>query len=133
MGRNKGENMKTIHVQTSRRQFMKWAGVGLGAMTLTHLKAGAQVQPTPDPVEPVCPTPGLLAEIDRNHGHALDVDLANLKLNGPKVYSIKGASGHDHLLDLNPAALLTLFLKGVVEVESQVGAGHVHLVRIELV
>jgi hypothetical protein len=122
-----GGNVANIDIRINRRKFMQWAGVGVGALALLPHKARGEGE------APICPTPEIRSTIERNHGHLLAVDLAGLKANGPKTYSIMGASGHDHLLELNESALLALFLKGVVEIESQVGAGHVHMVRIELV
>ena len=46
--------------------------------------------------------------ISLNHGHVLEIPLADIDLTTPKTYSIAGTAGHDHTVTLSPANFATL-------------------------
>lgn len=107
--------MKTLKMQ--RRGFLK---LGTGAMAA--VAAGAALKATKGFAQEAM----IEAEIDFNHGHMFTAPLSTLLANGPQTYSIQGASGHPHSIDVDQAALDTLAAGGAVEMVSSEVAGHAH-------
>ncbi len=123
-----------------RRNFLRLAGMGAGAIVAFTMGNQALAQVVPKPgggtAAPVCPKPlipTLKNAISSNHGHVLTVTLTELKTNGEKSYDIKGTSGHPHAVEITNEILLTLLRLGAVEVESTAVAGHTHIVKLEIV
>jgi hypothetical protein len=68
--------------------------------------------------------------ISANHGHTLVVSPADVAARVQKTYSIKGTSGHDHLVTITPAQFTTLGAGQAITVLSTNGAGHTHSVTV---
>lgn len=114
----KGELMKAM----SRRDLLKTAITGAGTLVLISLMPKAQAQ-----------SAQLQSSISRNHGHQFTETLETLMANGPKTYNIKGGSSHGHALTITQEILDTLNKTKVVDVDSAIGAGHDHIVRLQIV
>lgn len=110
-----------------RRQFLKLSTLALGGTVLaTTIAARTSFAQQAKP-------PKLRATVGQNHGHAFTINLEALFKNGPKVYEIKGASSHGHKLNITQAILATLEKTKVVDVEAQLGVGHSHFVRLQII
>jgi hypothetical protein len=68
--------------------------------------------------------------ISANHGHQLTVPAADVTAQVAKTYSIKGASGHDHLVTITAAQFAQLGAGQAVTVASTNSAGHTHSVTV---
>lgn len=68
--------------------------------------------------------------ISANHGHALVVSAADVAAHVTKTYSIKGTSGHDHLVTITAAQFTQLGAGQAVTVASTNVAGHTHTVTV---
>jgi hypothetical protein len=70
------------------------------------------------------------ATIGSNHGHSLVVPPADVAAAVGKTYSIKGGSGHDHLVTLSASHFATLAAGRSVTVGSSNVGGHTHSVTV---
>lgn len=70
------------------------------------------------------------AAISGNHGHVLQVPVADLDSTVAVVYSIVGTADHDHAVTLSPAQLAQLRAGSTVTVTSSTAFGHEHLLDI---
>ena len=68
--------------------------------------------------------------ISANHGHALRVPAADVAARVQKTYSIKGTSGHDHLVTITAVQFTKLGTGQAVVVVSTNDAGHTHSVTV---
>ena len=120
--------MKNLQ-QINRRNFFQLASLSAGAVVAFSMLPSALGA---DHVL-ACPATKITSVISKNHGHELLISLEELKASGAKSYSIKGASGHFHTVDISDDVLLALFLKSAVEIETTVDAGHSHVMRLEII
>ncbi len=80
--------------------------------------------------------------ITNNHGHVfttltltqtiLILQQIHKDSEKPSLVSIKGTSGHDHILELTTSLLLELLTLGQIETVTQPGANHTHPVMLQL-
>lgn len=127
--------IKEKGLEMNRRGFLRnGAKVAVGAAVVSQLKvksafaaAGEQVNVT--------------SEIGRNHGHSLDLDVADVvKLvrktetsdGVAEVLSIQGASGHPHSISLTQTDLMSLLVGEDLMLSSSVDAGHAHSVLVRM-
>jgi hypothetical protein len=68
--------------------------------------------------------------ISANHGHKLTVSAADVAAKVKKTYSIKGTSGHDHLVTITAAQFAQLGAGQAITVASTNVAGHTHSVTV---
>jgi phage gp45-like len=68
--------------------------------------------------------------ISANHGHKLTVPAADVTAHVTKTYSIKGTSGHDHLVTITAAQFAQLGAGHAITVASTNSAGHTHSVTV---
>lgn len=106
----------------SRRELLKSAVAGTSALVLVSYLPKALAQ-----------SANLQASIGRNHGHVFVETLETLISNGPKTYNIKGNSSHGHALTITQEILDTLNRTKIVDVDSAIGAGHDHVVRLQII
>ncbi|MDZ4695425.1 MAG: hypothetical protein SGI86_09755 [Deltaproteobacteria bacterium] len=66
----------------------------------------------------------IVATISNNHGHALEIPMADITAGVTKCYNAKGTSQHDHYLTVTAANFTTLKGGGVVKVFSCNGGDH---------
>jgi len=112
-------------MQLSRRNFFKMTGAATaGVVVMSLLKStSASAQTSPET---------LASTVQRNHGHALVVSLADFTKKGAATYDIQGQSGHPHSLIVTQEAINTLLKTKVIEIESTNNSGHSHVVRLEI-
>lgn len=108
-------------IRFNRRNFL---GAACGTLVLITVGRRSVAQDATDVLQTM---------ISNNHGHQLVVSLQQLMSNGPKIYSIKGAAGHDHQLELTQTILDTLKQTRVVDVDSSTTFGHQHVVRLQII
>jgi hypothetical protein len=70
------------------------------------------------------------SSLSDNHGHKLELPIEDLESDGPKAYSIRGTSDHDHEITLDASSFADLKLGNTVQVRSTDSYGHDHLVSI---
>ena len=70
--------------------------------------------------------------ISDNHGHRFVITMSELLQNGPRTYSIRGGSNHDHEVLVTAEVLQEISSKGVVELVSSNVGGHIHQVKIQI-
>jgi hypothetical protein len=121
-------------LNNSRRRFLK-----VGSAAAASAAVLVMLQPVngyAEEVQPVCEpskgTDNVAGDISSNHGHLFFVPLEMLINNGPRQYSIQGASGHPHFINVDEAMLLALGEGQVIEVLSSQDAGHTHKVTMSL-
>lgn len=114
--------MKQNHETLTRREFFKFAGLGTGAIVFFSMLPKAQAADQ-----------SLAVTIGRNHGHSFSVTLKALLEKGPHDYNIKGSALHPHTLTITQQILDTLLDSKVVDIESSFDAGHIHVVRLQIV
>jgi hypothetical protein len=68
--------------------------------------------------------------ISANHGHKLTVSKADVAAAATKTYSIRGTSGHDHLVTITAAQFAQLGSGHAITVASTNAAGHTHSVTV---
>jgi hypothetical protein len=68
--------------------------------------------------------------ISANHGHKLTVSAADVAAHVKKTYSIKGTSGHDHLVTITAAQFAQLGAGHAITLVSTNVAGHTHSVTV---
>lgn len=112
----------------ARRDFLKTGAVLTLAGGVLTSKVNAQSQKQPE----------ILAEIGRNHGHALRLSLLEtvsiLRDLQPEEKSvevdIQGGSGHNHTVSMHYDNLLDILLGKKVILDSSEDAGHKHGVEL---
>jgi hypothetical protein len=97
------------------------------------LSSSTPPPPPPPPGTPLsCGATGNVV-ITGNHGHALNVPVADLTSTVPMTYNIQGASGHPHMVTLTVAQLQTIATGATVTVTSTTDNGHNHMVTASCV
>lgn len=112
----------------NRRSFLSSAGLSTLAVVYGS-QALAQTEEVPMCPPPPAP-PSLHFEISRNHGHVLVLSYEEVIAGEPKTYSIQGKSGHPHHITLEALHFEALRKVGAIEIESDLVAGHTHIVKI---
>lgn len=77
-----------------------------------------------------CLANGTATSIGGNHGHSLTVSKADVQAGTAKNYSIQGASGHNHTINLTAANFTTLKNNTAISVTSSNDDGHTHSVQV---
>ena len=123
----------------SRRNFLYLGFLGAGTMVAVTLAGKVSAQSLGGEVGPISSSDLLLSAdkklistISRNHGHVFTISLTDLQKNGAKTYNIKGSASHSHEIEISNEVLTALVTKNIVEIESTDGAGHTHIVRLEI-
>jgi len=70
------------------------------------------------------------SEIASNHGHTLEVPLADVTAGDARSYDIQGTSGHTHTVDVSADDFATLLADGSVMIDSSLDSAHTHTVTI---
>lgn len=71
-----------------------------------------------------------VAVVGSNHGHALAIPLADAVAGVAKSYNIQGASVHPHTVAITALQFKQLGAGAVLTLQSTVGAGHTHAVKV---
>ncbi len=77
-----------------------------------------------------CLANGTQSSIGTNHGHTLQVSVADIQNGTEKQYSIQGSSGHNHDITVTAANFSTLKNNQQIQVTSTSGDGHTHVVTV---
>jgi len=77
-----------------------------------------------------CLANGTASSIGSNHGHLLQVSVADINNGADKQYSIQGSSGHNHDITVTAANFTTLKSNQQIQVTSTSGDNHTHSVTI---
>ena len=131
--------MRPQTVQRHRARRRPW---GMHSKPLTRneflkLSAGL-VAASVVPLTTACPTtetPGACESdpeemISGNHGHRIDVTLADVADGEPMVYDIQGSSSHTHSVELTSQDFERLREGGQVMVTSSITEGHSHEITV---
>jgi len=116
----------------SRRDFLRNAAIFGGGIFFARSVIACAIERAGGETESAssdlvsCATPVISA----NHGHALVLPQADIEAGEEKTYSIKGSSGHDHLLTVTEAQFAVLAGGGSVTIVSSNDAGHTHSVTV---
>ncbi len=120
----------------SRKEFLRTlAGVGAGAIGATLLMGCGSddddggMEPGDDPN---CVSNGTSALIGSNHGHTINVTMADVSAGVDKTYDISGTS-HLHMVTITAAQFAMLAANTQVSLTSTTGTGHTHSVTITCV
>lgn len=116
----------------SRKDFLRTlAGVGAGAIGATLLiGCGSDDDGGMEPGDdPNCVSNGTTATIGSNHGHSINVTMADISAGVEKTYDISGSS-HAHMVTITAAQFAMLAANTQVSVTSTTGTGHTHSVTI---
>lgn len=106
-------------MKMQRRGFLK-----LGTGALAVVAAGAALKSTKGFAQGNM----IKADIEFNHGHMFTASLEELMAAGPQTYSIQGASGHPHTIEVDQVTLEALAAGEAVELQSSEDRGHAHAV-----
>jgi hypothetical protein len=119
----------------SRKQFLRTlAGIGAGAIGASVLMAcGSDDDEGMEPSEPNCVSNGTTATITNNHGHTINVSMADVDAAVDKTYDISGSSSHPHMVTITAAQFATLKGNTAVSFVSTSGGGHTHNVMVTCV
>jgi hypothetical protein len=116
----------------TRKQFLQSVlGVGVGAVGVAALSGcggddgGGSV--TPDSAN-VCTTPA--TDISANHGHTINVSLADVDAGANKTYDITGGGGHAHAVTITAQQFAQIKSGRTLMIESTAGGGHTHSVTV---
>ncbi len=112
-------------MQSTRRQFIQTT-FALSAGALALAACGDETTPVTNSDAGAGP----VATIGFNHGHSMQVSLADVSAAADETYDIRGSSGHTHSVTLTSADFNTLATTGSVTVTSTSGSGHTHPVTI---
>ncbi len=118
----------------NRRSFISTnAKMGLGLVAATNLHGSRALAQGQSEIN-------ISSEIGRNHGHALELNMAAVILLmreanevGFAQIDITGRSRHQHTVDFNLEELNTLLLEGEIKTLSSLDAGHTHTVKVNLI
>lgn len=77
-----------------------------------------------------CLANGTQSSIGTNHGHTLQVSVADVQSGAEKQYSIQGSSGHSHNITVSSANFDSLKSNQQIQVTSSTGDSHTHSVTI---
>ena len=133
----------------TRQEFLRsLAGLSAGAFVVACSKSDGSPEPsvdaksvdaptvTPDapPITPDAPPNSSCATtnstISANHGHTATVPAADVMAGVDKMYNIKGASAHPHMITITAAQFAMLRAGTPVTVTSSNDAGHTHNVTV---
>lgn len=120
-----------LNKQISRRGLLQTM-----ALTTAVMVPSALVSAQTAPSQPQCPPAKvkiIVSEISNNHGHALTVSLNDLVKSANTGFSIKGASGHPHVILIDNNTIVALMQGQTVTLSSSVDAGHMHQVVLKLI
>ncbi len=121
-------------MKISRKEFVQ----GMVATGLASVVAGcgssggsdSSPTPTPSPTPPPnCLANGTTFLITSNHGHTINVTVADIQAGVPKTYDIMGSATHSHSVTLT-AADFTALAANTNATELSTSAGHTHNVTI---
>lgn len=133
----------------TRQEFLRsLAGLSAGAFVVACTKSDGSPEPTVDAKSPDGPGPTIDAppvkmdappamscnttssQISANHGHALTVPIADVMAGVDKMYNIKGASAHPHMITITAAQFAMIKANTAITVTSSNDAGHTHDVTV---
>jgi len=77
-----------------------------------------------------CLVNGTQSSIGANHGHTLQVSVADIQSGIDKQYSIQGSSGHNHEVTVTAANFNSLKNNQQIQATSTSGGGHTHSVTV---
>ena len=92
--------------KVNRKQFLAAAGGGTVLLWLQSCGGGGDAGSGGGGLPPELSSCG--TTIVGNHGHVMNVSVADLNASTAKVYDILGTADHTHLVTLTPANLATL-------------------------
>lgn len=104
----------------SRKEFL----IRLAAGTWTLMVAGCGGGGDDDDAPPLACS----ASIDGNHGHVLNIPVADLDSAVARTYDITGGAGHAHTVTFSAAQLASLKSGNSVSVSSSLSSGHSHAI-----
>ncbi|MDX2088342.1 MAG: hypothetical protein SFX73_10855 [Kofleriaceae bacterium] len=116
----------------TRKQFLKSVlGVGVGAVGVAAI-AGCGGDDggggTTVDAANVCTSPA--TNIASNHGHTINVSLADVDAAANKTYDISGSGGHAHSVTITAAQFAQIKSGRTLTIESTSGGGHTHSVTV---
>jgi hypothetical protein len=110
----------TLH-DTTRREFLTAATAAIAGVALAACADEPEGGPGVD-----CPE----VSIQNNHGHVLEIPLADVEAGETKTYSLKGT--HEHMLEVDALVFEKIKTDGSHTLSTTPTDGHMHLVEIRL-
>ncbi len=104
--------------------------IGIPVYSMLGCSSSDDSTPPPPNNNADCLANGTQSAIGTNHGHTLQVSVADVQSGVDKQYSIQGSSGHDHNVTVTAANFNTLKNNQQIQVSSTSGGGHTHAVTI---
>lgn len=125
-------------MKMNRKTFIKkTAGamlIAIPAYSLIGCSSSDNGSETPTPEEEEsqanCGDNGTISSIGSNHGHTLTVSKEDITAGAEKTYSIKGTSGHGHMVTLSTANFDSLKNNNSILVTSTNDSDHTHSVTV---
>ncbi|WKB81302.1 hypothetical protein QYR09_16320 [Cellulophaga lytica] len=77
-----------------------------------------------------CIENGAKITIVGNHNHTLEIATADIISGATKVYTLIGATGHEHMLTITAEDFATLKTNNTITIAASTNAGHTHAVTI---
>lgn len=77
-----------------------------------------------------CIENGAKITITGNHNHTLEIPKEDIINGSTKVYTLIGATGHDHMITLTSENFTTLKNNNAITIATSTNAGHTHAITI---
>lgn len=79
---------------------------------------------------PNCLANGTRTIIQSNHGHTLEVPMADVAAGAARTYDITGSGDHSHMVTISAAQMSMLAANSSIQVTSTSGAAHTHTINV---
>ena len=117
----------------NRRDFLGQAlARPVAGLTILAAACGDDGGATADAREPSCLQNGTSVTIAANHGHGLDIPVADIQAGAERTYLISGGD-HEHMVTISAANFGLLASNQQVQVRSTTDAAHSHPITIACV